>query len=120
MHRRPPRPTRPDTLFPYTTLFRSARTAPDHARKRALPHQSGTGLISGIDSLQRHATVHHPSGAAQQAGVLAMTGDELSPTRLGISRATAARLNSMVVTVPGLPGPCRKEIGRTSCRERVW
>src|SRR3546814_11856140 len=93
MHRRPPRPTRPDTLFPYTTLFRSARTAPDHARKRALPHQSGTGLISGIDSLQRHATVHHPSGAAQQAGVLAMTEEK---RRLAMT-----------------------EIGRASCRESV-
>src|SRR3546814_9821441 len=28
MIRRPPRSTRTDTLFPYTTLFRSARTAP--------------------------------------------------------------------------------------------
>src|SRR3546814_5825583 len=29
MRRRPPRSTRTDTLFPYTTLFRSARRAPD-------------------------------------------------------------------------------------------
>src|SRR3546814_16938219 len=28
MIRRPPRSTRTDTLFPYTTLFRSRRTAP--------------------------------------------------------------------------------------------
>src|SRR3546814_3022390 len=35
MIRRPPRSTRTDTLFPYTTLFRSARRArPDHARQR--------------------------------------------------------------------------------------
>src|SRR3546814_5765665 len=27
MRRRPPRSTRPDTLFPYTTLFRSCRAA---------------------------------------------------------------------------------------------
>src|SRR3546814_11925943 len=31
MIRRPPRSTRTDTLFPYTTLFRSRRT--DHARR---------------------------------------------------------------------------------------
>src|SRR3546814_14999765 len=30
MLRRPPRSTRTDTLFPYTTLFRSARIAGDH------------------------------------------------------------------------------------------
>src|SRR3546814_5106623 len=31
MIRRPPRSTRTDTLFPYTTLFRSARAAKPHA-----------------------------------------------------------------------------------------
>src|SRR3546814_8318735 len=30
MHRRPPRSTRPDTLFPDTTLFRSMRALADH------------------------------------------------------------------------------------------
>src|SRR3546814_4958634 len=35
MIRRPPRSTRTDTLFPYTTLFRSGRWP--HARARALP-----------------------------------------------------------------------------------
>src|SRR3546814_17681148 len=37
MIRRPPRSTRTDTLFPYTTLFRSPRLVPDpvlHARLR--------------------------------------------------------------------------------------
>src|SRR3546814_4815558 len=36
MLRRPPRSTRTDTLFPYTTLFRSRRVLPDpHRRDRA-------------------------------------------------------------------------------------
>src|SRR3546814_3236509 len=49
MIRRPPRSTRTDTLFPYTTLFRSARSRPvgrragrheDRARfRRQLQHQ---------------------------------------------------------------------------------
>src|SRR3546814_8764248 len=34
MIRRPPRSTRTDTLFPYTTLFRSS--SPDHLRARPL------------------------------------------------------------------------------------
>src|SRR3546814_18569310 len=33
MIRRPPRSTRTDTLFPYTTLFRSRHAAPGSARK---------------------------------------------------------------------------------------
>src|SRR3546814_6278099 len=36
MIRRPPRSTRTDTLFPYTTLFRSPRS-PDKARRRQAP-----------------------------------------------------------------------------------
>src|SRR3546814_15522004 len=36
MIRRPPRSTRTDTLFPYTTLFRSTRFAAVHALSRAL------------------------------------------------------------------------------------
>src|SRR3546814_11974553 len=35
MIRRPPRSTRTDTLFPYTTLFRSIDTAPDVAAAEA-------------------------------------------------------------------------------------
>src|SRR3546814_1079600 len=40
MIRRPPRSTRTDTLFPYTTLFRSRRadTDPPAARGRSAPH----------------------------------------------------------------------------------
>src|SRR3546814_12390126 len=34
MIRRPPRSTRTDTLFPYTTLFRSARSAQQDRRSR--------------------------------------------------------------------------------------
>src|SRR3546814_5340867 len=34
MIRRPPRSTRTDTLFPYATLFRSARRAACHAARR--------------------------------------------------------------------------------------
>src|SRR3546814_5047648 len=48
MIRRPPRSTRTDTLFPYTTLFRSARAAhvrrdrdPGHLRLRAEPRRRG-------------------------------------------------------------------------------
>src|SRR3546814_6560028 len=41
MIRRPPRSTRPDTLFPYTTLFRS------HARQGAAGHAAPRGAAPG-------------------------------------------------------------------------
>src|SRR3546814_19116915 len=37
MIRRPPRSTRTDTLFPYTTLFRSSRPRPDPEVRGRLP-----------------------------------------------------------------------------------
>src|SRR3546814_10085177 len=42
MIRRPPRSTRTDTLFPYTTLFRSAE--PYHAQKFVISVDHGIGL----------------------------------------------------------------------------
>src|SRR3546814_3267730 len=46
MIRRPPRSTRTDTLFPYTTLFRSDRGRPEHAvRARLLPCAAVVGAV---------------------------------------------------------------------------
>src|SRR3546814_8707575 len=42
MTRRPPRSTRTDTLFPYTTLFRSWLLPPDAARRRG--HSDAAGM----------------------------------------------------------------------------
>src|SRR3546814_1503173 len=39
MIRRPPRSTRTDTLFPYTTLFRSGRRTSSGARMPPMPHR---------------------------------------------------------------------------------
>src|SRR3546814_18572010 len=41
MIRRPPRSTRTDTLFPYTTLFRSQHAGPFHRFVNALPFTTG-------------------------------------------------------------------------------
>src|SRR3546814_5623950 len=40
MIRRPPRSTRTDTLFPYTTLFRSPRSCEHCGRSMAMPAKS--------------------------------------------------------------------------------
>src|SRR3546814_1857517 len=57
--RRPPRSTRTDTLFPYTTLFRSPGIGrPDHLPPFACLglHQFRAEFISGKDTAyQRHA-----------------------------------------------------------------
>src|SRR3546814_7332264 len=75
MRRRPPRSTRTDTLFPYTTLFRSlfgaARehdvgvTVPDHPRRVA--DRMGTGRAGGDDGVIRpHQSVFDADLARDQ------------------------------------------------------
>src|SRR3546814_16697075 len=54
MIRRPPKSTRTDTLFPYTTLFRS-RGEPDH--RLGLAPQVGVDDRAALAVLQRHVQV---------------------------------------------------------------
>src|SRR3546814_2653055 len=66
MIRRPPRSTRTDTLFPYTTLFRSAI---DHHRPVRLrgdgdPH----GPLLGLGRSRGAGDHRHPGGAAYHRG----------------------------------------------------
>src|SRR3546814_2572319 len=62
MIRRPPRSTRTDTLFPYTTLFRSAR---DPRRQRQDPAGRELGLQAGRRPGRDHLHRKVPLGEAQ-------------------------------------------------------
>src|SRR3546814_7727590 len=61
MIRRPPRSTRTDTLFPYTTLFRSPAANPvggrDHALRRRLDRR---GAARRADAAGRDLVFHAP------------------------------------------------------------
>jgi PAS domain S-box-containing protein len=80
MIRRPPRSTQPTTLFPYTTLFRSARLESEHARHRgtlklleAIANSSEDGIVAK-DTDGRYIMVNPAAGrivgipAAQSLG----------------------------------------------------
>src|SRR3546814_12654777 len=119
MIRRPPRSTRTDTLFPYTTLFRSCDTTgiePDFAIvkfkklagggyfkiiNRAVPEALRTlGYGEGeIEAIIRHAVGH---------GTL-----ENAP---GVNHD---RLKAKGFTESALQALEAGQIGRASCRERV-
>src|SRR3546814_13023776 len=92
---RPPRSTRTDTLFPYTTLFRSW----EEAGKR-YGHLSGGPLAD----LMRQATEEIFRNAA------------LAPGQHLLDVGTGA--GSPALEAIALVGPAGKEIGRASCRER--
>src|SRR3546814_2388542 len=76
MIRRPPGPTRSDTLFPYTTLFRSLTTADvvgTGAGLRPLVKAAATGRTADLS--RRHSVV------VRDSGVVTVTGGKLTTYR---------------------------------------
>src|SRR3546814_18587505 len=102
MIRLPPRSTRTDTLFPYTTLFRSdlldAAAVGEGAAAVGLP------LVHLAEGPQ-HGEVHQAARLGGNGGVAPAE----APAPLG------HRLLKGAAEVVGL----LQEIGRASCRERV-
>src|SRR3546814_13805205 len=94
MNRRPPRSTRTDTLFPYTTLFRSLRLhhlaeaadAAEHChwrrrRRAAAGHRLGRGDRTGRCGTRRAVSDHLPVAAAAFLGARSLTGECLRDGR---------------------------------------
>src|SRR3546814_17436300 len=100
MIRRPPRSTRSDTLFPYTTLFRSAYA--ERFRDLGAPRVSVMGNIK--------------------------FDQQLPPAQIALGRALRKRLGTRPVWIAAsthegedelLLAAHREQNGRASCRERV-
>src|SRR3546814_19878538 len=73
MNRRPPRSTRTDTLFPYTTLFRSAGYVAGSSKSIAL--QGGVQVeMSGQPAIGDTFTIEPASAPAYTAVPTAATG----------------------------------------------
>src|SRR3546814_16099390 len=117
MIRRPPRSTRTDTLFPYTTLFRSR-------------HRAEHGVVE--HALHAVAVTRIPGDAQQIAGQLEMRVRaahrlearlEVAEQRLG--QFARPRFDEELARPPATRRPAlllahaEGEIGRASCRERV-
>src|SRR3546814_15777857 len=87
MIRRPPRSTRIDTLFPYSTLFRSHR-------------------LTGMASLHIHRLLDHPGMIDTDAGWIdaewgAFSGRPLDRTRTRFTEDAAAALPRSYVALDG-------------------
>src|SRR3546814_16733039 len=107
MIRRPPRSTRTDTLFPYTTLFRSGNRRHHRVAARMIVRDENDMLALGA----RLAEVVQPGD------VIALRGG------LGAGKTTLARgLLSSLGLEEEAPSPSFaivQQIGRASCRARV-
>src|SRR3546814_11832407 len=108
MIRRPPRSTRTDTLFPYTTLFRSNLTPQQFSvlvtllERREIAQTRLGGLVA-MDP----ATVLGVVQRLAQRGLVAVRTDPDDGRR------------RLVQLTPDGHELAREEIGRASCRERV-
>src|SRR3546814_11688993 len=101
MIRRPPRSTRTDTLFPYTTLFRSRAGA------------TGTAItLATAQDADQLAAIEKLIGAP----IPPMTGAaEPEPEKKPVKKARARK-----AAEPETRKQAPPEIGRASCRENVF
>src|SRR3546814_18305855 len=134
MIRRPPRSTRTDTLFPYTTLFQSRTSArscdPRPAQLRRLPGARYPAVAAALlrrqrrgDAARRDAVRDHPPGRR----AVAEAADPRDPAGTGADRRRPDRADPEGAD-PDAPraGAARArlgravypETGRARCRER--
>src|SRR3546814_9854269 len=88
MLRRPPRSTRTDTLFPYTTLFRS----PSHALQTLASGQRQRQLPSVVIVARRLLLATANGSQNSPTGAATYRPSKLTPTGLRNRRSTAAKL----------------------------
>src|SRR3546814_15755282 len=117
MIRRPPRSTRTDTLFPYTTLFRSAEGLKIGSTTAIGVEESRQGLRllmhGGVVSMG-FAVLTQLKLAAAEAASWFRIGAGASGIAGGFSFALLG-VGHLVGLSVGMA-----QIGRASCRERVW
>src|SRR3546814_12283521 len=91
MIRRPPRPTRTDTLVPYTTLVRSARKAPYHPRRARCggggPQDRRLASLAARAGCQQRRTRRREADRRQPAAA----GGHVPARRAGAPQRRAAR-----------------------------
>src|SRR3546814_12195599 len=115
MIRRPPRSTRTDTLFPYTTLFRAAERT-RRRRRRPAPPGRGRALRRGEDLERGCAAGADRSRAGQGAAAGARRrAGPAQPRRLSAQRRGRGRDRGGDPEGQGGEG---KQIGRASWRGR--
>src|SRR3546814_20073658 len=105
MIRRPPRSTRTDTLFPYTTVWRAVRSSVHRAERRRIRERRDA-------QEQRLDRQQHLRDVRQRQQKLA----GFDAPRL--ARETVDLYRALVDT--DQRGAGHAELGRAPCRERVW
>src|SRR3546814_6462244 len=127
--RRPPRSTRTDTPFPYTTLFRSARRSGGRGRRAGADRQAEAGLTMALSVSEYRARIKSTESmkkitrameliaasriikAQQRAQAAAQYAREL--TRAVSAVASYSNLDNALTTEPENPKRAAGVIGTT-------
>src|SRR3546814_14661675 len=130
MIRRPPRSTRTDTLFPYTTLFRSNR---DGKLVLAVPIPDANEVKGAYFYPAEHGVIDYAApqriGFSDDRLIVEMVpkAGQGAPSRLeGVLRVEPASGDALGLQIAAVPGPAPKaegwlaETGRASGRARAW
>src|SRR3546814_14932100 len=124
MIRRPPRCTRTDTLFPYTTLFRSepAMRHDDRIEFVAVKDQQAPAVDGGMHRLFPDLDTAEIRACELAEHLVVIAGD-IDDVRAALGALHDAADDRIVPPGPGkallqLPAVA-DDIGRASCRERV-
>src|SRR3546814_19027842 len=135
MIRRPPRSTRTDTLFPYTTLCRSENQAARRLTKdeaEVLRNQLDDILANADDGVltgQKYQAVRTALRKAEGNDKLGMAvrelrqtlddiaADAVGPTDAAALKALRSKWANFRTAAAAMQ---QNEIGRASCRGRVW
>src|SRR3546814_14553378 len=118
MIRRPPRSTRTDTLFPYTTLFRSDRPVTKASIKQTVRLDADLVRLVAERARQRRVTRTEIVEAAL-ASLLSADHEERLEAALTKRIDKLARGLERLEWDLDLSNEAFAQIGRASCRERV-
>src|SRR3546814_19291991 len=113
MTRRPPSSTRTDTLFPYTTLFRSVARGGEAVL--------GADAAVAVEQFIGHAIIAQHRDVARARIELFLGTEELQRALRAlviVETELAAQREQTVAAIFGEPHHAA-QIGRASCRERV-
>src|SRR3546814_11477554 len=124
MIRRPPRSTRTDTLFPYTTLFRSWESGNDRVRVSAdyRKREYDLGAPASGDGYRLAAQYRRRIGSYHWLRI-DLSHEEMTSSgspRRSFARRVITATSSMPVATRGRVVQSIDEIGRASGREKGW
>src|SRR3546814_19327599 len=111
----PPRSTRTDTLFPYTTLFRSPFIAVNCA---AIPENLLESEFFGHEKGAFTGAIKTTVGKVELANKGTLFLDEIGDMPPALQAQLLRFLQERTIERVGGPKPIPVEIGRASCRER--